>query len=316
MENSTEYKFKQFFWLLIKLSIVFSCGSFIWFRIASNSTLAFSFFYIKLIENNVFAPINFCLLLFLSFVNWSLEILKWKTLVNSIKKITFTNASVQCLAAFTASLITPNRIGEYGAKALFFEKTHRKKILGLNLIANLYQLFATLFFGVFGLLYLINYQKIIVESETIAFVFIITFALVWLGYYLRNYLHSKMRIFNEYFGRISSEQHYKVATISFLRYVLFSNQFYFLLLIFKIPISYIEAIAAISSLYIISSAVPILSLFDFILKGTIAIFIFGLFRVDTFTILSITTLMWVLNFAIPALIGSYFVLTFKFKIIK
>ena len=43
-----------------------------------------------------------------------------------ILEINFFEAYEQCLASLTVSIITPNRIGEYGAKALFFEKENRK----------------------------------------------------------------------------------------------------------------------------------------------------------------------------------------------
>ena len=54
-----------------------------------------------------------------------------------------------------------------------------------------------------------------------------------------------------------------------------------------------------------------LSLFDVVLKGSVAIWVFTFFNIEPLTILSITTIMWLLNFVLPAIIGSYFVLTFK-----
>jgi len=55
------------------------------------------------------------------------EILKWQNLVSFYQKIvsfyqkiTFKSALIQSLSSLTASLITPNRIGEYGVKALYF----------------------------------------------------------------------------------------------------------------------------------------------------------------------------------------------------
>ena len=83
------------------------------------------------------------------------------------------------------------------------------------------------------------------------------------------------------------------------------------MLCFKIDISYVHAISAISSMYLIASCIPILSLFDAALKGSVAVVVFSLFGLDSLLILSITTLMWLFNFAFPAIIGSYFVLQFN-----
>lgn len=110
---------------------------------------------------------------------------------------------------------------------------------------------------------------------------------------------------------ITTKQHFKISAIATLKYVVFSHQFYFLLSLFKLNISYAAALSAISSVYLISAIIPMLSLFDAIIKGTIAVYIFSYFKIDSVVILSITTLMWLLNFAIPAIIGSYFVLLFK-----
>ncbi len=69
-------------------------------------------------------------------------------------------------------------------------------------------------------------------------------------------------------------------------------------------------------MYMIASIVPMLSVFDFVLKGTVAIWVFSFLGVEPIRILTITTLMWLLNIALPALIGSYFVLTFTPNLTK
>jgi hypothetical protein len=51
-------------------------------------------------------------------------------------------------------------------------------------------------------------------------------------------------------------------------------------------------------------------IFDWLVKGSVAVSLFGFFGVDELVILSITSLMWMLNFALPSLVGMIFVLTF------
>lgn len=313
MYNSLSYKSKQFFWLFTKLSIVFGCGFFIYNKLKHNNQLNFSDFYQNLTQNNVFSIQNSLFLLFMSFLNWFLEIRKWQTLVSFLRKINFKSAAKQSLAALTTSLITPNRIGEYGAKSVYFYKNERKKILNLNLIGNLHQLFATVFFGFLGLLYLVTTKNINLKIKNYYYIIIFFIVITVLFLVFKNLISNK-NIFKNYSIKITLNQHIKISVFSFLRYLIFSHQFYFLLVIFKIDISYITAISAISSMYVISSFIPMLSLFDVILKGTVAIFIFNFFNVNSITILSITTIMWILNFVIPAIIGSYFVLTFKPKL--
>jgi hypothetical protein len=51
--------------------------------------------------------------------------LKWQNLVAFINKISLGEATKQVLGALTAGF-TPNGIGEYAGKALFFEKSNTK----------------------------------------------------------------------------------------------------------------------------------------------------------------------------------------------
>src|SRR5690606_39449750 len=88
--------------------------------------------------------LSFLFLLVLS--NWFFEILKWKTVVSVIENINFKTAAKQCLASLTVSLATPNRIGEYGAKAFFFASEKRKKILFLNFFSNVTLIIVICFF--------------------------------------------------------------------------------------------------------------------------------------------------------------------------
>ncbi|MCK5402416.1 MAG: hypothetical protein KAJ28_12350, partial [Flavobacteriaceae bacterium] len=150
MPGTLPYKTKQFFFALIKLSIVCGASYFIYNKLAYNDNLDFSVFIAFLIKNDVFLTKNILFVLILTIFNWFFEILKWQNLVSFIKNISFFEALKQSLAAHTASLFTPNRIGEYGAKAIYFAKPLRKRILLLNLIGNISQMTTTLLFGIIG----------------------------------------------------------------------------------------------------------------------------------------------------------------------
>lgn len=314
MYNSLSYKTKQFFWLLIKLSIVIGCGYFIYTKLVENEQINFVEFYQNLIEKELFSAKNIVLLAVFTFFNWFLEISKWHLLTSFIRNYSFKNAIIQSLASLTASLITPNRIGEYGAKALYFKKPLRKQIVGLNLVGNFYQMLATLFFGILGFTYFVIQHNVEIDFYRI-FRFLLLAIIVVSAFFFGakhfNYKGYSFEKARNYINSIPFSLNLKVGLLSFLRFAIFSHQFYFLLLIFKVDISYYEAISAITSVYFVASIVPMLSLFDVVLKGTVAVWVFTYLNVNALTILSITTIMWIFNFVIPAIIGSYFVLTFK-----
>jgi hypothetical protein len=87
-------------------------------------------------------------------LNRLFEILKWKNLVSYLHPISLGEATKQVLAALTAGLFTPNGVGEYAGKALYFPKKETKRVLFLNLICNGIQMVLTTIFGLIGLLYL------------------------------------------------------------------------------------------------------------------------------------------------------------------
>ena len=310
------YKTKQFFFVLIKLSIVVGAFYFIYTKLTENEELSFSEFWAFLTKNDRFSVKITCFLLILSSFNWFFEIVKWQNLVSAIKRITLKNSLEQTLGSLTASIITPNRIGEYGAKAMYFEKPLRKRILFLNLLGNLGQMAVTTLLGCVGLIVFINKYDVSVDYYRIARFLGIVFIVVCLtllglgqrqfrikGYTLQNVLN--------YTKEIALIIHLKTILLSLLRYLTFSFQFFFLMTIFQIELDYLDAMALITSMYFLASIIPTISILDVIVKGSVAVFVFSYANIDELRMLSIITLMWILNFAIPSILGSYYVLKFK-----
>ena len=82
------------------------------------------------------------------------------------------------------------------------------------------------------------------------------------------------------------------------------------LIFFGVDIPYSLAMPIIFSMYLIASVIPGFVIFDWLVKGSVAISLFGFYGVNEIIVLCITGLMWICNFALPSLIGMFFVLTF------
>ncbi|WP_282041612.1 lysylphosphatidylglycerol synthase domain-containing protein [Winogradskyella flava] len=316
MHGSVPYKTKQFFFVLIKLSIVVGAFYFIYSKIAENENLRFGEFIGFLKENGTFSLKNIFFLVFLSTFNWFFEILKWQSLINTIKQISFRNSLEQSLGGLTASLITPNRIGDYGAKAVYYAKQLRKRIVLLNLLGNMAQMTITTIFGTIGLLIFVNRYQIDVNYYRVArFVFLIVLMGIFAAFGIR---HKRFSVKGYSINRIldaiktiPNKVHFINLLLSCVRYLIFSFQFYYLLTIFGVDVAYSKAMVVINSMYFLASIIPSISIFDVVIKGSVAVFLFGYVEVNELTILSIITIMWLLNFVLPSLFGSYFVLNFK-----
>ncbi|MGS2725386.1 lysylphosphatidylglycerol synthase domain-containing protein [Psychroserpens sp. BH13MA-6] len=314
--GSLPYKTKQFFFVLIKLSIVVGAFYFIYHKLTDNRDLDFKQFLAFLSEKNVFSFKNISFLVILSSLNWFFEILKWRTLVNSVSSINFTSATEQSLGSLTASLLTPNRIGEYGAKAMYYHASKRKQIMLLNLLGNVMQMSITVIFGVIGCYVMyskydlnINYYKVIrLIMIILTIAFIALFTLKQDKFKIKGFSLERLKHF---FSQLSKQLIFKTFWLSAIRYLIFSFQFYYLLLMFGVDVSYFNAMVVITTMYLLASVIPAIFIFDVIIKGSVAIYLFTIVGVNEFTVLSIITLMWLLNFVLPSILGSYYVLNFK-----
>lgn len=309
---SIPHKAKQFLVLLVKLLIVGGAFYFIYDQLANNDKLDWQKFLTLFKKNQSVLGISFILLL--SVLNRYFEILKWQNLAKVIHEISGYEATKQVLAALTAGIFTPNGVGEYAGKALYYLKSETKKVVFLNLICNGIQMILTVIFGIFGLMYF-NAQYNVITSKTVAILFggfivilIVLFSLKKIkikGYSIEKLIHK--------INEIPKSIHQKNILLGVLRYLVFSHQYYFLFLAFDVDLPYLTLMAAVTSVYFLASSLPTFQFLDFAVKGSVAIYFFGILGVNEWIVVFISTLMWFLNVVLPVVLGSYFVLNFKTK---
>lgn len=298
------HKAKQFLVFSVKILIVVGAFYFIYNQLSTNEKLDWNKFLVLFHKNQSVAGISF--ILFFSFLNRFFEILKWQNLAQVVKPISVNEATKQVLSALTLGVFTPVGVGEYAGKALYFDKKDTKKIIFLNLICNGVQIVATGFFGIIGMMILGYWLwSFGIIAITIAF-------------FLFSYFTKKTRIKDysiedliEKINEIPKKTHRKNIILGFLRYLVFSHQYYFLFLAFDINLPYYTLMATITTVYFLASVVPSFQFLDFALKGSLAVFFFGLLGVNEWVVVFVTTLMWFLNVVLPVVFGSYYVMIFK-----
>lgn len=306
------HKTKQFLVLLIKLLIVGGAFYFIYNQLANNDKLDWQKFIVLFQKNQSIGGIAF--ILSLSVLNRFFEILKWQNLVGFIHKISLGEATKQVLGVLTAGLFTPNGVGEYAGKALFFDKSNTKKVIFLNLICNGIQMILTVIFGIFGLLYF-NALYNVITTKTVALLFGFLFLLFIILFSVKKITikdYSIEKLIHK-INEIPKSIHQKNIFLGICRFLVFSHQYYFLFLAFDVDLPYLIAIATITSVYFLASSLPTFQFLDFAVKGSVAVYFFGILGVNEWIVIFITTLMWFLNVVLPVIIGSYYVLNFKTK---
>lgn len=281
---------------IARIALVVGCCFFLFEEISERPTVDYS----QLIS-------YFPLLVFSSLLNWGFEILKWKLLVQTETRIDFKEATQQCLIAHTASVVTPNKIGEYGAKAYFFKNTKPKKILFLNFIGNSYQMLVTTLFGSLGILYSASLWSLFsIDTKWFGLLAVIFVVLL-----LVTYKMGWLRKGKAQFKNIARNTHIAIFSISLLRYLLFSSQFLLLLALLGNTADVAHTYPLIWILYLCSSIIPSFALVEFTVKGSLAVFIFSSLQISTASIVATTFLMWFLNYALPAVLGIFYTLHYK-----
>ncbi|HUH25033.1 MAG TPA: hypothetical protein VLY87_00260 [Flavobacterium sp.] len=304
-------KIKQFLLLLLKLIVVGLAFYFIKKQLAEKE-LDWTIF--SKISENPNAYFLVFVLLTLTFLNRFLEILKWKNLAQLVEPISVWESTKQVLIGITFGIVTPNGIGEYAGKAWFYPKKSAGKIVFLNAVCNGIQVIYAVVFGIIGTLF-INHLHPFIPLKYIGLFMggiVVLFLLVFSVKSIQIKGYSLQTIFN-YLKEIPRNIHVKNILLAFLRYLVLVHQYFILYTLFGVEIAYFTLLAVVASIYLLASSLPNFQAIDFALKGSVAIYLFGFFGVDSWIITLVAALIWLLNLVIPISIGSIFLLLFNPK---
>ena len=67
-------------------------------------------------------------------------------------------------------------------------------------------------------------------------------------------------------------------------------------------------------MYLIASIVPTIFIFDVVVKGGAAVWLFSLAGIPEIPVLSTVLSMWILNFVFPSVIGGFYLFNYKSEI--
>lgn len=298
---SNSRKAKQFLLFLAKILVVGLAFWFIYKKLSGTKWLNPEDFTNIIAEK--FTVSSILIILFLSFLNRFLEILKWQNLADTIRKTSLYQATRQVLSALVFALFTPNGLGEYGAKAFFFPKSEAKNIVFLNFVCNGIQMIITVTFGLLGLLLLGYYDWFLVVLAVSVLFFLFSFFLK--EFTIKGFSISKLI---EKINNIPKTVHQKNTVLGLGRYLSFSHQQYYLFWLLGVDLAYLPFIATIMAVYFLASCLPNFQFLDFIVKGGVAVYFFGIIGVNEWIVMFVTLLMWLLNVVLPVVFGSIFVM--------
>lgn len=255
----------------------------------------------------------------LMFLNWGLEALKWQWLIAPLERITFGTALKSVFAGVTVSIFMPNRVGEFAGRIFFLEKADKVEATLRNFIGATLQFFVTFFAGAAALYLFVQGQDTAYYSSKIALAIQLTMVVLVLliaGLYLLKRLQTKFsatvqsRI--KALTNLSALQLTGLFLLSVLRYGVFLFQYYFVLLAFGVDVNVGISVIIIAATFLVTSLIPSFAFTEVVTRGAVASTFFSYVTPDTSPVVAASAMVWIINLAVPALIGSVFTWQLKF----
>ncbi len=276
-------------------------------------------------------------ILLLMMGNWCLEAYKWKYLIGKIESIGFFKALQAVLTGVSISSFTPNRVGEFFGRVFILRKASHIEGILITIVGSISQLLVTVFAGSVSLLVFIphylpdsSYSHGYLYYGIAAVVVMLDFLLLGMFFNLSFLSAFKERILEERLQKIrrffrvfafySNRELATVLLLSMTRYLVFSTQFYLLLRLFGVRLPYFDAMILISLVYFMMAIIPTIAFTELGIRGSVALYFFGLYfghfqmtnGVVNLGVFAASTLLWMINLGLPALIGSVFVFRLQF----
>lgn len=306
----------------LKLGIAVFSFVYIWFNLSKYGSHQ-----IKLNIDNTyegFLVLSVCLLMIL---NWTIESVKWRFLMRKLEKISLFQSLKAVFTGIAFAIFTPNRIGELAGRIFVLQQDHRVKGIFSTGVGSLAQMTVTVVCGLIGgILMLIVYPSKLtfIHSDHVFWIAILSGLAALLFPLLFFNLKTVFRLFQKFrlpakamntlhvISEYTKRELLLVFLMSLSRYFVFVLQFCLLLVFFNAGIHWYDAVLAISLTYFVSSIVPSFTLAEIGIRGSAAIFFMGLFITNDLAVLSATVLLWIVNLAIPSVIGA--ILFFRTKV--
>ena len=251
-------------------------------------------------------------------LNWFFEAIRWKYLISSIQTIKIIHSLHSVLVGITAGLLTPKRLGEVGGRIVLMNRENQNKGISAFALGSVIQTSVTALFGIIaGLTLVFHYTTHGLEninlllSISVILLLMLFFLIFNLPLTVKWLLKVPwMKKYAHIFNHLTSQSRKKTALllgISILRYLTFSLQFFLLIRLFDPSAGVIESYTGIGLTYFIMTILPLTSLIEIGVRGSVAAFVFDMFAIQPGSGVLAVFSLWVINLGFPAVLGAFIV---------
>jgi len=257
-------------------------------------------------------------LLLMWMANLSAEVKKWQLLMRPYHLVSFKAGFQQVLAGSVTAILSPGRVAEPGGRMLLIPREHRETALLTTSLGGFIQ---TLIISLTGLVCLVHTGRSMnlsfFSSWPLIFYYLIlslvgVILLITL-YYLSNRIPFLQKIKGHLFQlkKLKPVLTMKIIGWTFIRYSIYHVQFYLWLKFFDYPITLLQFIWLAPIYFYIITIIPSFLLADVGIRGTVSLFVFTPILAQEPFLLTAILSLWLLNVAIPALLGSIILVKHK-----
>lgn len=298
------YKINQRLLLIIKVIFAILLVYVLYYQL--NKTKAF--------ENQPFVlvePIGLLIGFLLMPLNWTLEGLKWRSILQKFqKRVGFRRLVFSLFTGISSSLFTPNRAGNFIGRMIWFGSGIRVQVSVLSIYGNVAQWMSSIIFGLTG----IAFAKFFIFPEGnfwytfLSSIFIAMVVYLYLRPHVLPYFLSRFFLKRSMFqaGRVLQQHHilkWELLGLSIIRHAVFSVQFVLVMYAFGIELSW-DLLLAVWITYFVMTLIPSPLFGKLLLRENAALWVIGSLDVDQGIILLSSVIIWFINLSIPALLGG------------
>ncbi|MFN8310784.1 MAG: lysylphosphatidylglycerol synthase domain-containing protein [Chitinophagales bacterium] len=245
-------------------------------------------------------------------LNWLVEMLKWKLLLEHSGSVSFRQAGASVLGGVSTGFASPARIGEFAGRALLLPQPLRIPSLYLSALGGLAQSFVT--FAV--ALAMLPFMNVSVKNipSTFAAPLLTTFAV---GLLLLFFFFEKFTTLLRFFPAVSipetrlptGVERIKILSLSAFRYGIYLCQYALLFRMAGITHAPVELFAAVAVLLAMQSVSPLSPMADVVTRGGMALLLFP--QGNPAAVATAPFLLWCINLLLPAIAGYFFILNWR-----
>ena len=322
---------------VIKLMVVVLTFAFLYDQLVYRHDLDNLLAFFPLVWENANVYCYLIAMVLLLVLNISIETFKWQLIIRKLERVNFLVAVKAILAGMAVSMFMPNRVGDYLGRVFILKKANRVQAILVTILGSISQLITTLLFGMLASLFYYPlvfdmstpfhgwvYSGLVVGNLIMGFLLVFAylnfnvFSLIIKRISGRGY--RKIEKYVSVFSVYTSGELFQVLMLSMTRYLVFSFQFYLLLMVFHVPITYLHAMMLVGMVYLFMTGIPTIALTEFGVRGSVSLTIFEYYFIAVgiwndqlaLGVVAASSLLWMINLVFPAAFGTVFIFSLRF----